>query len=90
MKLSVAEAAEQLPELVRRAEKGDEVVLTRDGRDVVRFELIANDEKAPDLAQRRAAALQRFIDAAKDRVPDGGPDAAPSQDFLYDEYGIPK
>ena len=37
MRISVTEAKGQLTELVRRAEAGDEVVLTRHGQAVVRL-----------------------------------------------------
>jgi prevent-host-death family protein len=37
MRISVTEAKGQLTELVRRAEAGEEVVLTRHGRDAIRF-----------------------------------------------------
>lgn len=88
MKLSIAEAEDQLSELVRRAENGEEVVLTRDGRDVVRFERMPTT-KATSPEEKRAlfAEIRR---RARERGPDGGPSAARSQDFLYDEFGIPK
>jgi len=37
MRISLAEAETQLGELVRRAEAGDEIVLTRDGKPSVRL-----------------------------------------------------
>jgi antitoxin (DNA-binding transcriptional repressor) of toxin-antitoxin stability system len=37
MKISVADAEDRLDELTERAEAGEEVVLTLDGRDVVRL-----------------------------------------------------
>jgi prevent-host-death family protein len=37
MQVSVTDAKGQLTELVRRAEQGDEIVLTRHGRAVVRL-----------------------------------------------------
>jgi len=37
LQISIAEAERQLAELVRRSVAGDEVILTRDGREVVRL-----------------------------------------------------
>lgn len=88
MKLSVVEAEAQLAELVRRAESGEEVVLTRDGRDVIRFEpVLAKKATTPEEKRALFAEIGR---RARERGPDGGPSAARSQDFLYDEFGIPK
>lgn len=88
MKVSVAEAEGKLDDLARRAESGDEVVLTRDGRDIVKLVPIA-----PELSvrERRRLALEELFASGKAKgLPDEGPDAAHSQDFLYDEYGLPK
>lgn len=88
MKVSLAEAERKLDELARRAEKGDEVVLTRDGRDVLKLVPV---ESSLSIRERRRLGLEAALAAAKARgLPDGGPDAAHSQDFLYDEYGVPK
>lgn len=86
MKLSVKEAETQLSELVRRAEGGEEVVLTRRGQDIVRLTPVQKPQRA---REQRAAAIDRAIAAARARGPDGGPDAARSQDYLYDERGVP-
>jgi prevent-host-death family protein len=85
MHIAVTEAKAQLTELVRRAEAGEEVVLTRHGQPAVRLVPAAakptRDEKAAALAAIRKRA-------AKKAKP--GPCAARSQDYLYDEYGLPK
>ena len=85
MKLSVTQAKAQLTELVRLAEAGEEVVLTRFGRDVVR--LVPMATRLPP-GERRV-----FLEAiAKEgrRKAKPGPSAARSQDFLYDEAtGLP-
>ncbi|HSC18853.1 MAG TPA: type II toxin-antitoxin system prevent-host-death family antitoxin [Rhizomicrobium sp.] len=86
MRVSVTEAKGQLTQLVRRAEAGEEVVLTRHGQPAVRLVPTAT---RPTRAQR-AAALDRIWKAAAGRKKDGGPSAARSQDHLYDEYGLPK
>ena len=87
MQISVSEAKGQLTELVRRAEAGDEVVLTRHGRATVRLVPI---RPQPNADARRAviAATQA---AAKDKDKrTTGTGAARSQDFLYRDDGLPK
>lgn len=85
MKVSVSEAKAQLTDLVKRAEGGEEVVLTRHGHPAVRLvpaaQATTRDERLAVIRAVRAAA-------PKDRVP--GPSAARSQDFLYDEFGLPE
>jgi len=85
MKLPISDAKARLTDLVRRAEAGEEVVLTRHGHDVVRLAPIA----APVTASTRRRLLEeiRAAGAAKARP---GPDAARSQDFLYGEEGLPR
>lgn len=83
MQISVSAAKAQLTELVRRAENGDEVILTRHGHPAVR--LVPMTPK-PDKATRRAI-LEEIVASAN---PTPGPDAAHSQDFLYDEDGLPR
>jgi prevent-host-death family protein len=85
MRISVTEAKGRLTELVRRAESGDEVILTRHGHPAVRLVPIV---AAPDRAARRAT-LASIAAAAAARVPGPGPDAARSQDFLYGDDGLP-
>lgn len=84
MKISVSEAKGQLTELVRRAEGGDEVILTRRGREVARLVPIV---AARSPAERRAL-MERVRTSAAAKV-GPGPDAAHSQDFLYGEDGLP-
>jgi prevent-host-death family protein len=84
MKVSVTEAKGQLTELVRRAEAGDEVILTRHGNPAVRLVPI---KTAPDGKSRRALLeAVRASGAAKAKA---GPSAARSQDFLYGNDGLP-
>lgn len=84
MQVSVTEAKGQLTELVRRAEAGEEVILTRHGRPVVRLSATA---RPVDLAARRRLLLELSAKMAAEAVP--GPSAARSADFLYDEDGLP-
>ncbi|MBS0297393.1 MAG: type II toxin-antitoxin system prevent-host-death family antitoxin [Proteobacteria bacterium] len=85
MRVSVSEAKAQLTELVRLAEAGEEVILTRHGHAAVR---LAPIKAAPDRAARRAILDQ--VRAAGRAKATPGPSAARSQDFLYDEDGLPK
>ncbi len=85
MRVSVSEAKGQLTELVRRAEAGDEVVLTRHGKETVRLTPI---RPRPDADARRALIASVHAAAAETRLPGAG--AARSQDFLYDDEGLPK
>ena len=85
MRISVSEAKGQLTELVRNAEAGDEVVLTRHGKATVRLVPV---QPQPNADARRAvmAAMQS---AARDRRTTGT-GAARSQDFLYGDDGLPR
>ena len=85
MQISVTDAKGQLTELVRRAEAGDEVILTRHGQAAVRLVPI---RAAPDAMTRRTI-LQAIRDAARSKALPG-PSAARSQDFLYNESGLPE
>jgi prevent-host-death family protein len=86
MKISVTEAKGQLTELVRRAEAGDEVILTRHGQAAVRLVPV---KPVPDLKARREL-IESVRRSAAAKGTDDGPSAARSQDFLYDENGLPK
>jgi prevent-host-death family protein len=85
MQISVSDAKGQLTELVRRAEAGDDVVLTRHGRAVVRLVPVTT---MPTAIDRRAILNKVRASGPKSATP--GPDAARSQDFLYDEDGVPR
>lgn len=85
MKISVTEAKGQLTDLVRRAEAGDEVILTRHGHPAVRLVPV---KAMADAASRKALLDSIRASAATKAV--AGPDAARSQDFLYDEDGLPR
>ena len=86
MRTSVSHAKGQLTELVKLAEAGEEVVLTRFGRDVVRLVPL----KATPSAAERRAAMERARAYGRAHAKQG-PSAARSQDFLYDKKtGLPK
>jgi len=85
MRISVSDAKAQLTDLVRRAEAGEEVVLTRHDQEIVRLTPV---KKVIDRAERRRIIDEISKAAAAEASP--GPCAARSQDYLYDEYGLPK
>ena len=84
MHLTVTEAKARLTDLVRRAEAGEEIVLTRHGKPVVRFVALG---KRPNATERRDIITAVRVRAAAKAS--SGPSAARSQDFLYDENGLP-
>lgn len=85
MQISVSDAKGQLTELVRRAEAGEDVVLTRHGHPAVRLMAV---KPRPDGASRRK--LLEAARAAAVGKASSGADAAKSQDFLYDDDGLPR
>lgn len=93
MELAIDDAKERLPELVRRAEAGENVVLTRNGHAVAQLVLVSlgpNAKKRNEIdvkKERRAIIEEIRANAVREAKP--GPDAARSQDFLYDDQGLP-
>lgn len=85
MEISVTEAKGQLTELVRRAEGGEEVILTRHGQSIVRLTPVVAIPNT--LARRKIMESARRSGAAKAVK---GAQASRSQDFLYDDDGLPK
>lgn len=85
MKVTVTDAKGQLTELVRRAEAGEEIILTRHGKAAVR---LVPDRPPVNKASRRA--LLAAVRKAAAGKASAGPSAARSQDFLYDEDGLPR
>ena len=81
MRVAVTNAKGHLTKLVRRAEAGEEVVLTRHGHAVVRL-VPAEMVVAPE-ARRKLLEAIRSSGAAKAR-------AARSQDFLFGPNGLPR
>lgn len=93
MRISLADAEGKWDELVRKAEAGDEVVLTRDGAAAVRLVAVASppilDAEARERRRLERRSLMEAVarDGAAKALP--GPSAARSQDFLYDDDGLP-
>lgn len=84
MNVPISDAKAVLADLVRRAEAGEEVVLTRHGTAVARIEPVKPKRDEAKLA----LVLDRIIAEARAN-PSPGPYAARSADFLYDEDGLP-
>lgn len=83
MKISVTDAKAQLTELVRRAEAGEEVVLTRHGQAAA--QIVAAKTVSDKKSRRR---LMESVRAAAASKASPGVCAARSQDFLYED-GLP-
>jgi prevent-host-death family protein len=84
--MSITDAKAQLTDLVRRAEAGDEIVLTRHGRPAARLVAI----RVAGTRKQRRAVLEAARKAGGSRATAGN-DAARSQDFLYDGgTGLPR
>ncbi|MGX5773426.1 type II toxin-antitoxin system Phd/YefM family antitoxin [Methylorubrum zatmanii] len=84
MCVSMADAERQLPDLVRRAEAGEEIVPTQNNRTSTHPEPI---RAAPDRRARRSLLKEIRHSAASRMLAE--PDAAHSQDFLYGDDGLP-
>ena len=90
MYISIAEAQGQLLELVRRAEAGEEILLTHEGKTVGKIDASPPSRGAwrQMTPEERSKVIQDVMANAPPK-PEGFPDAAHSQDFLYDEDGLP-
>lgn len=86
MQIPISEAKGKLTELVRRAEAGEEIILTRHGHLAVRLTPVMAHELSHDKRKRRRMLLQALHGSGKE---DFGPDAARAADFLYDDFGLP-
>ena len=83
MQVSVSEAKSQLTKLVRRAEAGEEIILTRRGKAAVRLV----SERRPQDAEEMRRALREIGARGKAKLLPG-PCAARAADFLYDDDGL--
>ena len=86
MDVSVTEAKSRLTDLIRRAEAGEDVVVTRHGEPVVRLSIIKTQKRRSN--DEMMAAIDAIVAiSSKKALP--GPSAARSQDFLYGDDGLP-
>ena len=84
MQISVTEAKGRLTDLVRRAEAGDQVILTRHGHAAVRLVPV---KPVADAKSRKVLLDAVRASAAAKAI--AGASAARSQDFLYGDDGLP-
>ena len=91
MHVSVTDAKAQLTDLVRRAEAGDDVVLTRHGRPTVRLVALQRPDtkRTPEEKKKLVAELLEIGRRGAAKMTPG-PDAARSQNFLYGDDGLPE
>lgn len=82
--VSVSEAKSRFTELLRLVEAGEEVVVTRHGKEIAQ---IGPRRVKPDPA-RKLAAIRKAQDLARRKL-EPGLDAARSADFLYGDDGLP-
>ena len=84
MEVSVTDAKARLTDLVKRAEGGEEVVLTRHGHAAVRLtpvrRVLTPEERGAVIDRAQASARVHMIP---------GPSSAELQEALYDENGLP-
>ena len=85
MDVAISEAKAHLTDLVRRAEAGEDVVLTRHGQPAVRLVPV---RPKPNPARKRAL-LKRLTGVAQGLPEWEGVTAATAADFLYDDDGLP-
>lgn len=85
MKVSVSDAKAQLTELVRRAEAGEEVILTRHGQPVVKL-VAAKKALTPE---EKHKLINDIVASIPEAVKESLRPADRSHDFLYDENGLP-
>lgn len=83
MHVSLSEAKARLADLVRQAEAGEEIVLTRHGRPAARIVAFA----PVPMGEARARLIERLRASVASHL---RPAAAESQDFLYGEDGLPR
>jgi len=77
-------ATDRIAALVKQAQAGDGVIFTLHGQKIARLVPVA----ATPHASNRRSVLERFQRAASGKITPG-PIAERSQDFLYDEGGLP-
>jgi len=90
MPVSICEISPANPlllSLMEQIQAGGEVVLTREGKKIARLLPITQEETPAQ--ERRRALIERLQQSVASKAI-AGPDAAHSQDFLYDEHGLPR
>ncbi len=86
MRISVKDAENQLPRLLDLAQRELEVVLTAEGKPSTQLVPISRSPLPP---YERMKIFQKARESARTRLSPFDVDAARSQDFLYDDDGLP-
>jgi antitoxin (DNA-binding transcriptional repressor) of toxin-antitoxin stability system len=86
MRISITEAEGQLTELAELARTGINVVLTQDEKPAMQLVPLS---RSPLSAEERRKVFKDIRQKAQEQQPTFDTDAARSQDFLYDENGLP-
>lgn len=85
MRISIAEAEGQLADLVKRAEQGEEVVLTQPGLSSVRLEVVPSAVENPVAPYDAAAELAKLVPLPSERAPLSSEEKRRLLDRLRDE-----
>jgi prevent-host-death family protein len=86
VEIAVSEAKGQLTDLLRRAEAGEEIILTRHGRPAGKIVPVGRRRLSPN---ERLEVIRRIqLEAAEKVTP--GLEPLSKHDYLYDEHGLPK
>lgn len=88
IEVPVSEAKSTLTALVREAEKGNDVILTRNGRSVARITAAPSKSKKPLTIEEKMAIIRQIQASARGKF-EPGFDSARSADFLYGDDGMP-
>jgi len=80
----------RLSELVKQVQAGEDVVLTYQGCNIARLTPLTSSDlgNEPSPYESKMALMDKIRQAGA-RKALSGPDGARSQDFLYDESGLP-
>lgn len=89
IEVPVSEAKSTLTALVREAERGNDVILTRNGRSVAKITAAAPAKNRKPLTVEEKMAIIRDIQKSARGKFEPGFDAARSADFLYGDDGMP-
>jgi prevent-host-death family protein len=88
LQVPVSEAKSTLTALVREAEKGNDVILTRNGRSVARITATTAKSRKPLTIEEKMQIIRDIQKSARGKF-EPGFDSARSADFLYGDDGMP-
>ena len=82
--VSVSEAKTRFTEILRRVEAGEEVIVTRHGKEIAQI----GPRRAKPTREQKLAAIRKAQEMARGKF-EPGFSAARSADFLYGDDGLP-